>query len=79
MLGKYIVDFVCLQKKLVIELDGGQHMDHQDYDESRTGWLEEQGFRVLRFWNHEVFKQTEAVIQAIYNHLLSPLPNPPPR
>jgi very-short-patch-repair endonuclease len=64
-LGDYIVDFVCLEKKLIIELDGGQHIEQEEYDSRRTHWLEEQGFRVLRFWNHDVFK--------------APLPSPPPR
>lgn len=83
-LGEYIVDFVCLEKKLIVELDGGQHLEHQDYDENRTEWLEEQGFRVLRFWNHQVFNESDAVVQAIYNALFpppAPTPSgrPPPR
>ncbi len=45
----YIVDFVCLEKKLVIEADGGQHIEQQTYDEKRTAFLQAQGFRVLRF------------------------------
>ena len=71
-LGDYIVDFVCLEKKLIIELDGGQHTEQEEYDSRRTHWLEEQGFRVLRFWNHDVFKETEAVVQAIYEALRPP-------
>jgi very-short-patch-repair endonuclease len=55
MIGKYIVDFVCFEKNLVIEVDGGQHADNET-DRLRTRWLENQGFRVLRFWNNDVLK-----------------------
>lgn len=71
-LGEYIVDFVCLEKKLIVELDGGQHAEQEEYDTQRTRWLEDQGFRVLRFWNNQVFKEFHAVVQAIYNELLPP-------
>ena len=63
-IGPYIVDFACFQRRLVIEIDGGQH--HGDArDEARDAWLEEQGYRVLRFWNHEVLKNAEGVLQVI--------------
>jgi very-short-patch-repair endonuclease len=52
---QYILDFVCLEKKLVVEVDGGQHSDDEYRDTNRTVFLEKAGFRVLRFWNHEVF------------------------
>ncbi len=68
-----VVDFVCLEKKLVVELDGGQHTESQAYDAQRTNWLHAQGFCVLRLWNHQVLTETEAAIQAIANAL------PPPR
>ncbi|MCE3046442.1 DUF559 domain-containing protein [Legionella sp. 16cNR16C] len=64
-IGTYIVDFLCFEKRLVIELDGGQHMDSQIYDIKRTDWLRAQGFRVFRFWNNEVFQQTESVLEVI--------------
>ncbi len=64
-LGAYIVDFVCLEKRLIVELDGGQHAAQADSDAGRTAWLEAQGFRVLRFWNHEVLKEIEAVMEVI--------------
>jgi very-short-patch-repair endonuclease len=51
---RYILDFVCLDRKLVIEIDGGQHSESIRYDEERTQLLTRAGFRVLRFWNHEV-------------------------
>jgi very-short-patch-repair endonuclease len=64
-LGTYIVDFICLEKRLIIELDGSQHLQQRDYDENRDEWLVEQGFRVLRFWNNEVFTNTEGVLMEI--------------
>jgi very-short-patch-repair endonuclease len=60
-IGRYIVDFVCLAERLVIEVDGGQHADNQ-LDLRRTQWLEDQGFRVLRFWNNEVLNNTDGVL-----------------
>src|SRR5690242_20575056 len=65
----YIVDFICLSKKLIIELDGGQHADNQDYDKLRSEYLESKGFRVLRFWNNLVFREKEKVIESIIREL----------
>ena len=62
-IGPYVVDFVCLDQKLVIELDGGQHAVQVSYDNKRTEYLEHFGFRVLRFWNHDVFAQFEVVLE----------------
>ena len=59
------MDFVCFEEKLVIEIDGGQHQEQTAYDDERTGQLQSQGFRVLRFWNNEVMGDIEAVTQAI--------------
>jgi very-short-patch-repair endonuclease len=70
-LGRYIVDFICLQQRLVIEVDGGQHNDQRAYDAMRTTWLEAQGYRVLRFWNNEVLNHTQAVIETIAAALTS--------
>ena len=70
-IGDYVVDFVCLEKRIVIELDGGQHANTTDYDEQRTHWLEAQGFRVMRFWNNDVMRQTDAVLRNIEAALLS--------
>jgi very-short-patch-repair endonuclease len=53
-IGKFIVDFVCFEHRLVIELDGGQHAVYKDYDHSRTQWLRSQGFKVIRFWYNDV-------------------------
>ncbi len=63
--GRYILDFYCPEKKLNIELDGGQHAEQQAYDTERTKCLEQEGIRVLRFWNNEVLQETEAVLEAI--------------
>jgi len=70
-LGPYIVDFVCLEKRLVIELDGGQHAitDQACYESDRTVWLEQSGYQVLRFWNHDVLQSIEAIKQAIFSAL----------
>ncbi len=68
-IDSYIVDFVCYDKKLVVEVDGGQHATRKDYDSQRTAYLESQGFTVLRFWDSEVLKEMEAVKAAIYSKL----------
>ena len=64
-LGNYIVDFCCIEKKLIIELDGSQHLDLEEYDEVRTEVLESLGYRVLRFWNNQVMNNIEGVVLAI--------------
>ncbi|HWN44515.1 MAG TPA: DUF559 domain-containing protein [Thermoanaerobaculia bacterium] len=63
-IGPYIVDFASFRQRLVIEIDGGQHLGDAR-DEARDAWLAEQGFRVLRFWNHEVLKNPEGVLEVI--------------
>jgi very-short-patch-repair endonuclease len=68
-IGPYIVDFVAAEPRLIIELDGSQHQARQQYDEKRTCYLEEQGYRVLRFWDNDCLRETEAVLQAIHNAL----------
>ena len=62
--GTYIVDFVCLEKKIIIEVDGAHHLNNS-YDKNRDTWLSEQGYRVLRFWNSDVLKNTEGVLEKI--------------
>ena len=71
-IGNYIVDFFCFEQGLVIEVDGGQHLEQDDYDRERTKWLESQGYRLLRFWNNEVQDEVEAVVQAIWEELNKP-------
>ncbi|HET6784220.1 MAG TPA: DUF559 domain-containing protein [Pseudoxanthomonas sp.] len=68
-LGRYIVDFVCFEERLVIEVDGGQHLDAQLSDASRTEWLESEGFRVLRFWNDDVLLRNSLVLEEILRAL----------
>lgn len=75
-LGPYIVDFVCLDKKLIVEVDGGQHAERVGRDEKRTAWLELQGFRVLRFWNKQVLTEIEEVKQSIMMALEEDIPSP---
>jgi very-short-patch-repair endonuclease len=60
------VDFVCLEAKLVIEIDGGQHMEQVDYDQNRTEYSQKLGFRVIRYWNNEVLQELDAVLNSIY-------------
>src|SRR5690348_2485143 len=60
--GKYIADFACLEIGLVIELDGGQHVEQAAYDAQRESEMRALGFRTLRFWDHEVLKETDAVM-----------------
>ena len=74
----YIVDFVNLEKRLVIELDGSQHQEQTAYDNARTQTLNEAGFRVLRFWNNELIENREGVLQVILSALTSPHPGPLP-
>ena len=74
-IGTYIADFACLASRLVVELDGGQHSeaDKETLDAQRTNWLKLRGYRVLRFWNHEVLSETDSVVEAIFNALNLPL------
>ncbi len=73
--GNYIADFVCPSAKLIIELDGSQHADQQQYDEKRTLFFEQQGYTVLRCWNNDVLQNIEGVLEAILAAITqSPLP-----
>jgi very-short-patch-repair endonuclease len=63
--GKYIPDFSSPKAKLIIELDGSQHLESEQYDEERTKYLELQGYKVIRFWNNDVMKDIESVIRTI--------------
>ena len=73
-----ILDFVCVERRLVIEVDGSQHADDQEYDEKRTERLRKAGFTVLRFWNNEVLNETDAVVQAVWSALNPSPPQPSP-
>ncbi|HYE71502.1 MAG TPA: endonuclease domain-containing protein, partial [Aquabacterium sp.] len=63
--GKYIADFACVEFGLVVELDGGQHVDQHEYDAKKSEEMEKLGFRTLRFWNHEVLNETQAVLEKL--------------
>jgi very-short-patch-repair endonuclease len=79
-IGPYIVDFVCFPRKLVIELDGPQHLEAgaTQHDADRDRWLTNQGYRILRFRNHELDDDIQSVVESINRALgESPLPNPP--
>ena len=76
-MGRYIVDFVCVERRLIIELDGGQHAEQAEYDQHRDAWLRSQGYVVLRFWNNEIMQQLDGVLEQIRGTLtLSPSPSP---
>ncbi len=82
-IGPYIVDFVSFEKRVIIEVDGGQHSQQVEYDSKKTVWLEDLGYQVLRFWNNQVLKEIEAV-KAIVSKVLedgvnTPHLNPPPQ
>jgi very-short-patch-repair endonuclease len=72
----YILDFVCYEKKLVIELDGSQHAENKDYDNSRDAILAGERFTVLRFWDHEVLSNLDGVLEVIRQHCLTLPPTP---
>ena len=70
-IGNYVVDFVCRELKLIIELDGGQHNEptNIEYDQKRTQYLNEKGYRVIRFWNNDIDENLEGVYQSILKAL----------
>ncbi len=68
-IGPYIVDFCSPKHKLIIELDGSQHLEQQEYDAERTVYLEAKGYRVLRFWNNEVIGNLDGVLQKIMDNI----------
>jgi very-short-patch-repair endonuclease len=77
-LGPFIVDFVCLGRKLVLELDRGQHVARAGYDAERTAWLATRSYRVFRLWNCDAVKEWEAAAQRILELLQTSTPHPPP-
>jgi very-short-patch-repair endonuclease len=64
-IGPFVTDFCCIQKKLIIELDGGQHLEQEQYDQERSQYLQAKGYRVLRFWNKDALNDLNGVIAAI--------------
>lgn len=77
-LGGYVVDFVCLEEMIIVEVDGSQHADTAAEDAVRSSWLEGQGFRVMRFWNNDVLKNIVGVLTQI-SASFSPHPAPLPQ
>jgi very-short-patch-repair endonuclease len=73
-LGRYIVDFVCFDKKLIIEIDGGHHATQRDADRQRELWLQSEGFEVVRFWNNDIFENIDGVLETIMKKLSTPSP-----
>lgn len=75
-IGPYIVDFVHFGLRLIVEADGGQHVD-SEHDATRDVWLRSQGFIVLRFWNNDILQNTDAVLEAIWHAMHADTPSPP--
>jgi very-short-patch-repair endonuclease len=79
IIASHIVDFVCFEAYLIIEADGGHHGERIEEDRQRTVLLNSKGFRVIRFWNHEILFDTRNVLREIYGELLNaPSPQPSP-
>jgi len=68
-IGRYVVDFCAPRQKLIIEVDGGQHLHQVEYDNQRTAYLQSLGYRVLRFWNNDVLNRIDAVLDFIIGEL----------
>jgi very-short-patch-repair endonuclease len=77
-IGPYVVDFCSRERKLIVELDGGQHAAHTDYGAGRTAFLQALGYRVLRFWDNDALANTDGVLQRIAETLSSARPSPRP-
>ena len=73
-IDNYIVDFVCFERRIVVEVDGGQHAIQKEDDILRDTYLTQQGFQVLRFWNNEVLQNINGVLEVIKESCLSPAP-----
>ena len=68
-IGSFVADFACLERRLIVEVDGGQHANPESKDPERTAWLESEGYSVLRFWNNEVLTNIEGVLARIQETL----------
>lgn len=66
---RYILDFYCAERRIAIELDGGQHSEQLEYDRQRDAYLKEKGIQVLRFWNHQMLLETESVLEVIFSEI----------
>jgi len=81
--GRYVVDFVCIEQRVIVEVDGGQHINQAKYDVRRANYLNRIGFTVLRYWDDDALLRTEDVLENILMHMAtikraSPHPNPLP-
>jgi very-short-patch-repair endonuclease len=65
-IGKYIVDFVCYEKRIIVECDGSQHLVQKDKDSIRDEWLRDRGYKILRFWDNEVLQNLDIVLETIW-------------
>lgn len=68
-IGNYIVDFCAARKKLIVELDGSQHLEQEEYDLERTEFLKSKGYKVIRFWNNDVMNNMDSVLNVIWDTL----------
>jgi very-short-patch-repair endonuclease len=80
-IGPYIADFACMAARLLVEIDGSQHAEDRKkvHDEARARWLEKEGYRVLRFWNNDITKNIDGVMEAVYAALHGSLSGEPVR
>jgi very-short-patch-repair endonuclease len=76
LIGPYIADFVCLEARLVVELDGGQHAEQMEYDRKRDAFLASKGFRVIRIWNVDFLTNTDDAMDAVFRALSGDTPSP---
>lgn len=76
-MGPYFADFACVERRMIIELDGGQHVERRAYDDRRSAWLEGGGWRVLRFWDDDVLLRMDDVLDVIVGALAN-VPHPGP-
>lgn len=74
--GPFVVDFICIEERIIIELDGGQHAFSIDADVRRSEYLKSRGYEVMRFWNNDVMQGTDAVFNVIHQALERPSPRP---
>jgi very-short-patch-repair endonuclease len=68
-IGPFVVDFICSEKKIIVEVDGGQHAIHIKEDAERSRYLQEQGYRILRFWNNDVLEGIDSVLEVVHREL----------
>ena len=69
-IGNYVVDFCAARKKLIIEMDGSQHLEQSEYDAERTRFLGSKGYKVIRFWNNDVSNNMDVVLNTIWEALV---------